>query len=317
MLRKLKTLLEKEQVKDKYFAFRKWRRNAKAEYVDITKPSDIPIDDDTAGIYFHELDPYDNNREQDCWFQCRLINLVDLSSIRKEMSRWMRQYKIVMKENQLQCEDKEELFFAVNAHCNMCVHTLRDDILKDSGVETQCAYKVIYGGQQKGTKIPEQDKVQTIHIAVDAKGWQKSFQILSDKYGSRGTILPKGRRIRLMPIYNKAKSIAAKAKVKCAIIQQRNFEATIMRGYTSDILLLDTQRANTNGKYLPTLQEMIGEIKSSQEGLEHIPLFHSIDPGYVGPDSISDTFVYTYMPNLEEEAITMMDNIIPYLRYKQ
>ena len=316
VLRKIKTLLEKGQVKDKYFAFRKWRQSAKAEYVDIVKPSDIPIDEDTVGIYFYELDPYDHNRAQDCWFQCRLIHSVELSSIRKEMSRWMRRHKIVMKENQLQCEDKEEVFFAVNAHRNMCVHTLRDDILVDSGVDTQCTYKVIYGGQRKGTKIPEKDKVRTIHISVDAKGWQKSFQILSDKYGSRGTTLPKGRRMRLMPIYNKAKSIPAKAKVKCAIIQQRNFEATIRRGFTSDILLLDTKKANTKGTYLPTLREMIGEIKSSQEGVEHIPLFHSIDPGYAGPDAISDNFVYTYMPNLEEEAITMMDNIIPYLRYK-
>ena len=61
VLRKIKTLLEKGQVKDKYFAFRKWRQSAKAEYVDIVKPSDIPIDEDTVGIYFYELDPYDHN----------------------------------------------------------------------------------------------------------------------------------------------------------------------------------------------------------------------------------------------------------------
>ena len=76
-----------------------------------------------------------------------------------------------MKENQLQCEDKEELFFIVHGHRNVDVNQLREDILQECQVETQLTYKVIYTGQRKGVKIAEKDKVRALHVEVDAKGW--------------------------------------------------------------------------------------------------------------------------------------------------
>ena len=315
VLKKIKIFQTKGQGRDKYLSFRKWRDSAPDEYTDISNPMDMPGEEDIAEFYFHGLNPYNNNRQQDCWFQARLVHSKELIDIRKEASRWMKASFTVIKENQLQCEDREECFIIINSHGDMCVNQLKADIFDDCGVETQCTYKMAYEGQKKGVRIAENDKKRAIHVEVDSAGWRKSAAILSQRYGSTGTTLPKGRRMRMVPTILKAKSIASKDKVKSALRRQKNFVDIISKGYTSDIILLDTIKINTKGKALPTLREMISKIKSTQPGSEHIPLLHSIDPCTYATKSYGGSYVYTFMPNLEDEAVTMMDNIIPYLRH--
>ena len=61
---------------------------------------------------------------------------------------------------------------------------------------------------------------------------------------------------------------------------------------------------------------MISEIKSFQPGMEHLPLFHSVDMAYGRDGNVSGGFCFLIMPHLRQEATMMLNNLLPYLRFK-
>ena len=61
---------------------------------------------------------------------------------------------------------------------------------------------------------------------------------------------------------------------------------------------------------------MILGIKSFQSGMEHLPLFHSVDIAWSPRKDTQKGTCFLIMPHLRNEATMMMNNLLPYLRFK-
>ena len=103
--------------------------------------------------------------------------------------------------------------------------------------------------------------------------------------------------------------------------RQGNFLNAIGTVFNNDIMVLDKNvKVVTNSadkpEKLPTLRKMISEIMSFQPGMGHLPLFHSVDLAYGRDGKTSGGYCFLIMPHLRNEATMMINNLLPYLRFK-
>ena len=116
--------------------------------------------------------------------------------------------------------------------------------------------------------------------------------------------------MRFFASLTNVKSQETKAVIKKAIERQSFFEEHVKKDYFSDILHLDVI---PSGSTLPTMRKMITDIRSIQ--FPHLKMVHSVDETWEKILWKGD-FTYLVMPQIEEEAKLMMDNLLPYLRHE-
>ena len=61
---------------------------------------------------------------------------------------------------------------------------------------------------------------------------------------------------------------------------------------------------------------MILNMRSYQDGMEHLPLFHSVDKAWAPAGKGDRGQCFLIMPHLQREAEMMMNNLLPYLKFK-
>ena len=136
------------------------------------------------------------------------------------------------------------------------------------------------------------------------------MKILSNTFGKSVSGFQDGRKMRFFASLKNAKSATTRASIRKAIERQRFFATEVKRDYFNDIAHLDVI---PTGSSLPTMQEMIGQIKSIQ--FPHLKMIHSVDETWKKMTYKGD-FTYLVMPHIEEEAELMMSNLLPFMRYK-
>ena len=108
--------------------------------------------------------------------------------------------------------------------------------------------------------------------------------------------------MRFFPKYNQVQSIENQNKIVQARKHQGNFLKAIGKVYYNDILVLDKRAKLTKGGFLPTLRQMISQIKSFQPGMDHLPLFHSVDLAYGRDGNTTGGYCFLVMPHLRQEG---------------
>ena len=144
---------------------------------------------------------------------------------------------------------------------------------------------------------------------------------MSQHYGKSKSTLPGGRRMRFFPEYHRVRTIDNQNKILEMKKRQATFLDVIQRAYSNDIHLLDKvheyeDKATKTKKQLPSLRTMILDMRSYQQGMEHLPLFHSVDKAWAPAGKGDRGHCFLIMPHLQREAEMMMNNLLPYLKFK-
>lgn len=116
---------------------------------------------------------------------------------------------------ELQVKRQAELGFLCWSTMKMDKDQLARDITTHNGIKCALQWKVIYAGN-KG-KIPDKDKVQALHVIVNAVGSQFSLDKLSDLYGKSDNGFPNNCKLRFYPHWLCLRSAVAQSKVLKAI----------------------------------------------------------------------------------------------------
>ena len=180
---------------------------------------------------------------------------------------------------------------------------LAEEITLLSGIPCSVRWRRVYYGV-KNPKV----LVYASHLECP-KMYSGAFETwLDNTYSSSADPLshefPLGMFFRRIPSFRNLFSRAAKDKVVHLANRQAQFSESVGKMITWEIMSLDRIDKSTN----TSLRDILMSIKSST--LKNTRLFHAINPAYN-----SDGFVITFLPQLKDEAITLIAALPVYCRH--
>lgn len=301
-------LLAQLQKADRAMCILPWYENDE-EVPIIYNAQQMKIPDSDIAKYFPR---WIGKREQNepaknSYISIRFGHLENMEDVKESVHGWLSNGGHAMYIDMLQAERTKEAGFFLNSFFTMDLKTLQATLEAHLQFPVGLRYTGINGSvTSKGTKA-----VRAIHVMVNAKSFHRSLQILSREFGTSNSGFADGRKMRFFPSLRNAKSERARASVKKAIERQAFFEKEIRRDYTNGILYLDT--IPDDSTIQKTMREMIAEIKSIK--YPHLNMIQSVDETWSKLKHNGD-HTYLVMPHIEEEAFLMMNNLIPYLKWK-
>jgi hypothetical protein len=224
-----------------------------------------------------------------------------LEDIRKHMGEYLSFSKQAIYNKMLQVEEAAIAGFLVYSHNDMDAGALADEISDQIGMPVGLRWRAIDIGI-KG-KIPDQQKVNALHVEVDKKSKMKAMKKLFELY-PRTMVnthsYPNGIKMRFVKNKSDAINIPEKRKIDKLRARQEKFSKTVRKIENWDIMMLDTPSSDF---LVPSLRQMIMSIPSKEK--PGISLFHSVDLDWKGSG-----FNYLVAPVLLEEAQCMVPHIL-------
>ena len=167
----------------------------------------------------------------------------------------------------------------------------------------ECRWRIISLGRSGPMK--DEDKVQAIHLMVDAQIRDGAEEDLQGLYSSSASKFPLGVTMRFVPIHDRHTSPRIAQKCRELWARQRNFAANMGRCQSWEIASLDS-KGRRHGN---TLRELIMFVFRSARNPAR-KLFHSVDRrDPKGPVK------FTFHPSDADEAHAAKAALIPRLRY--
>ena len=318
-LQNIQSLFTQIQKEDEHATIVPW--SSKSTQPHLSLPSEIPSEEDDAADYFRGLNPRDDRTgHQPLWFKMQLGHVLPLEEIQRSLSRFLSKRKWTVTKLQLQVERTICVGMLQYSHGNMDFENLARILENAIDLPVQLRWRVISIGWRSGP-IDEENKIRAIHIEVEHSEARNALSLLSNKFGKTMSTLPGGWRMRFFPEFTRVRSVANQNKIKEMRKRQGHFLNIIEKIYSKDLHLLDHihtyKDPNTNqGVALPTLRKMVLGIKSFQPGLEHLSLFHSVDTAWAPRGRADRGYCFLVMPHLQCEGAMMVQNLLPYLRFK-
>ena len=202
----------------------------------------------------------------------------------------------------LQVERTDEIGYFCNTTDKMDRKEMEEAIYNDLGVVCSITWKVIYNGS-KG-KMADNDKTRGLTVTVAYQDRHFALEAISEKYGTTESRFPGGRKIRFFPGWFKLQSIWAKEKFRKSLAKQRAFAKVVKDFRNGDIVAL-----NMSAGACPSIQSVVLDMKSRK--YPKVPLFISADMHW----SASGDVVFQYMPQVEDEALMMVNNLPTYMKH--
>jgi hypothetical protein len=201
----------------------------------------------------------------------------------------------------LQVEESAIAGFLVYSHNDMDAGALADEISEHIGIPVGLRWRAIDIGI-KG-KIPDNQKVNALHVEVDKKNKMKAMKKLFELYPRTLVsthLYPNGIKMRFVKNKSDAINIPEKRKIDKLRARQEKFSKTVRKIENWDIMMLDTPSSDF---LVPSLRQMIMSIPSKVK--TGASLFHSVDLDWKGSG-----FNYLVAPALLEEAQCMVPHIL-------
>ena len=224
-----------------------------------------------------------------------------LEDIRKHMGEYLSFSKQAIYNKMLQVEESAIAGFLVYSHNDMDAGALADEISDQIGMPVGLRWRAIDIGI-KG-KIPDQQKVNALHVEVDKKSKMKAMKKLFELYPRTMVnthLYPNGIKLRFVKNKSDAINIPEKRKIDKLRARQEKFSKTVRKIENWDIMMLDTPSSDF---LVPSLRQMIMSIPSKVK--PGTSLFHSVDLDWKGSG-----FNYLVAPALLEEAQCMVPHIL-------
>ena len=228
-----------------------------------------------------------------------------LEEIRKLMGDYLSVSKQAIYNKMLQVEESVVAGFLVYSHNDMDAGALADEISEHIGMPVGLRWRAIDIGI-KG-KIPDNQKVNALHVEVDKKSKMKAMKKLFEIYPRTMVnthLYPNGIKMRFVKNKSEAINIPEKRKIDKLRARQEKFSKTVRKIENWDIMMLDTPSTDF---LVPSLRQMIMSIPSKVK--PGTALFHSVDLDWKGSG-----FNYLVAPVLVEEAQCMVPHILCAIR---
>ena len=196
---------------------------------------------------------------------------------------------------------------------------LSEDISVKIGTDVALRFKVISLGRRGS--IPDEQRVQALHVEVNRDKKQSAWQKLRELYGSKPKPpyeYPNCTRMRLVPEIEAVLNKTARGKIERLRAKQQQFLKAICKVTSWDIMALDHQTKRTTPNDPDeckhdgdprSLRELLVRIKDP--GNDKVYLFHSVDRAW----NDSSGFVFLVLPHLESEARMLVSGLVPYLQF--
>jgi hypothetical protein len=224
-----------------------------------------------------------------------------LEDIRKTMGEYLSSSKQAMYNKMLQVEESVIAGFLVYSHNDMDAGALADEIGDQIGIPVGLRWRAIDIGI-KG-KIPDNQKVNALHVEVEKKSKMKAMKKLFELYPRTMVnthLYPNGIKMRFVKNKSDALNIPEKRKIEKLRARQEKFSKKVRRIENWDIMILD---APSSDHMAPSLRQMIMSIPSKIK--PGTPVFHSVDLDWKGSG-----FNYLVAPALLEEAQCIVPHIL-------
>lgn len=172
-------------------------------------------------------------------------------------------------------------------------------------IELGFRWRVIPMGKQG--RIREEDQVRALHVECSAEQFQVAKAILSDIYSANTAKFPGYIKLRLVPDIYGVANPETRAKILHLRARQALFLSKVMTMTSYEIASLDHRFGDEDG-FLGSIRERLMWIKSKER--ESLSQFVSVTTQYNGSG-----VVFTFIPQLESEARSMVASVIPLFRY--
>ena len=224
-----------------------------------------------------------------------------MEDIRKTMGEYLSTSKQAIYNKMLQVEDSVIAGFLVYSHNDMDAGALADEIGEQIGIPVGLRWRAIDIGI-KG-KIPDNQKVNALHVEVEKKSKMKVMKKLFELYPRTMVnthLYPNGIKMRFVKNKSDALNIPEKRKIEKLRARQEKFSKKVRKIENWDIMMLD---APSSDYMAPSLRQMIMSIPSKVK--PGTPVFHSVDLDWKGSG-----FNYLVAPALLEEAQCIVPHIL-------
>ena len=145
---------------------------------------------------------------------------------------------------------------------------------------------------------------RAIHLEVAEGHAARVSKLIQEDYSSSTTAFPMGIKMRFVPDINQLMNFATRTKSVHLATRQMAFEDKTCYANSWEVSDLYSEISISGNK---CLAELITTIPSTT--YPHLKIFHSVTPGYqIG------TTTFAFIPQLEQEARTMVAALLPYLR---
>jgi hypothetical protein len=228
-------------------------------------------------------------------------------SISMDIKYWLMSGNHGFYHNMLQAESTETIGWLLYSTRSIDAGALAEDLYDKFEVQVGLRWMTIDTGT-KG-KIPFDKKVFALHVEAIKQEKNTVKKALLQLYSRSSWItsqdLPNGIRLRFVTPRRDATSTHAITKLDRLRQRQKGFLNTVERSETNwDILHLDWRLRDET----PTLREMIMSLKSNTHDTK---LFLSVDL-----DQQKSGFVFLYLPEVREEARSMIRTLYTYLLWE-
>jgi hypothetical protein len=173
-------------------------------------------------------------------------------------------------------------------------------------VELGFRWRVIPMGKQG--RIKEEDQVRALHIECPSDQYQVAKAILAEIYSADATWFPGGIKLRLVPDIYGIANPGTRAKVLHLRARQAVFLSKVMMMTSYEIASLDYRFVDGEG-YEASVRERLMWIESKERN--YLSQFVSVTSQYNGTG-----VVFTFIPQLESEARSIVASLIPLFKYE-
>ncbi len=281
-----------------------WKKDDFLKINPITKTSEVPKRHSLLMKYFPRLYPGKPSQNNTAYINLQLGHADKFDSIREDMKGWAISGSHGLYYNMLQAEQSENIGWLLYSTNVMNASNLAQAIEEHIGEKVGLRWTVVDMGI-KGP-IPKEQRINALHVEAEKKNKIKVKRLLLKLYGKESIAedLPNGIRLRFVTLRKHATSTHAISKLDRLRSCQKGFNKSILASTSWDIAQLDYRIENKN-----TLRELIMNIKSKK--YPDTGLFFLVDLDWKG-----EGYLFSYLPELKDEASSMIGTLYPYIRHK-
>ena len=266
----------------------------------LTAPNQIPHTMQGLKKYFPRAIPKTSGGQ--VYPSVHLGHTKTFSFLTEELGWWFQAERHGLWERQLQCESTYVVGWALYSTQAMHIPELRRELSSRIGCDIGIRWRTIQ--TDKSGPIPADQLAKALHFEVNKNDKRKAKQRLAEVYAKSATDFPLGIKLRLVWPLSDLMNFRTRTKVSALRIRQLQFCNHMAGMRTWELHSIDQPDEQTG----LTLRKRLTAIRSQHDGCQ---LFHSVDPSHIG-----DAVQFTFHPNREEEARSMVIALLPYLRWK-
>ena len=228
-----------------------------------------------------------------------------LKEIKEDVDWWLGANGAGMWLSKVQAEKVERVGSLLYSLRDMDEENMTRFFSQCFGTKIGLRWVAINTGKRKGKWDPNAEIARAIHVECEASKAGEVMTGLSMIYSSTATEFPFYQKMRFLPVPKQVMNTSSKVKLERLANRQLQFCNKIAYARTWEIVGLYHTLPEAGGR---NLAELITSIPSRT--LPHLSLFHMVSPGWTDGHT-----TLAFVPQLEEEARTMVAALLPYLAH--